>query len=217
MNKNIAKIISLIICLTPMFYGCVNSVDNYPDKIIIRSGNEQCVSPSTSLPKELTVQVLGPHKKGMLGGKGSRAPVKDVEVRFYVTGQNTNLWFPDGVSAITDAGGLASIPVAIGKTLGDIYVKAGFKHKNNGEIFVNFRIISGIETSGNNQEALSGHTCSKPIVVKVFDEDGNPATDAEVFFTTEKRDPGTKLSETHVQTDKNGIAKTFTMRGFEHV
>ncbi len=213
MIKNFSKIISLLICLTPMFYGCVNSVDNTPDKIIIKSGNEQCVSPLTSPQKKLTVQVFGPHKKGMLGGKGNRSPVKDIKIKFSVTGKNTNLWFPEGSSAITDAGGLASIPVTVGKTCGDIYVKAGFKHKNNEEKSVSFRIVSGIETSGNNQEALAGHTCSKPIVVKVFNKDGNPAIDAEVFFTTEKSSPGTKLSETYVQTDKNGIAKTFVTVG----
>ena len=72
MNNKFIKIICLIICLTPIFYGCVNSVDNYPDLIEIKSGDDQCVSPSSLLPKELTVQVLGPHKKGLLGGKGSR-------------------------------------------------------------------------------------------------------------------------------------------------
>jgi len=213
MNNKFIKIISLIICLTPLFYGCVNSVDNYPDKIIIKSGNNQCVPPSSPLPKELTVQVLGPHQKGLLGGKGSRDPVKDVKVNFYVTGQNTNLCFPMGISAITDPGGLASIPITVGKTLGDIYVKAEFKHKSGEEKSAFFRLISGIEISGDKQEALAGHTCSKPLTVKVFNKEGNPAINAEVFFTTEKRSPDTKLSDTYVHTDKNGIAKTFVTVG----
>ncbi len=213
MNNKFIKVLSLIICLSPLFYGCNNSVDNYPDKIISSSGNEQCVPPGTALPDKLTVQILGPNKKGLLGGKGSRKPVKNVEVNFYISGNNTNLTFPNGCSAITDAGGFASVSAIIGKTLGDIYVKAAFKDKNGKEKATLFRLISGIKISGNEQEVLAGHTCSKPLVIKVFDKEGNPATDAEVFFSTGKHSSGTKLSEKHVQTDKNGIAKTFVTVG----
>lgn len=207
------KKIILLFATLLLFSGCTRKADNYPDKIIIKSGNMQCAKPGVPLPKELTVEILGPNVKGLLGGKGSRNPVKGVEVKFEIIGSNTNLFFPKGNSVITDAGGKASVPAVLGKTVGDIYVKAFFTKKDGKSKAVTFRIISGLELIGNNQEAFAKQACPEPVGVKLYNKDGKPLAGAKVYFSVQGGKKEAVLTHPEVVTGQNGEAKTVVIVG----
>jgi len=207
------KKILLLLLSVIVIAGCSRHSDNIPDKIIITGGNLQCVAPSTQLPKPLTVEILGIHKKGLLGGKGTRNPVENVPVKFVIYGNNTNIFFPEGNQTKTDAGGKAFVPVTIGKTVGDIYVKAFFTKKDGKEKSVEFRITSGITLANDKQETFADHTCDEPLEVKVFTPEGDLAKDIDVYFSVEGGSKKAKLSDSHVKTDENGIAKTYVTPG----
>jgi len=210
MNK---KVLSVLFFSLLILFGCAKDSDDKPDKIIITAGNLQCVAPSTQLPKPLTVEVLGEHKKGLLGGKGSRDPMANVTVNFDVIGNNTNIFFLKGNRAITDEGGKAFVPVAVGNTVGDIYVKAYFTKEDGKEKSVTFRIISGIAIANNKQETFANHTCNDPLEIKVFTPDGKAAKGIDVYFTVEGGSKKAKLSDSHVKTDEMGVAKTHVTLG----
>jgi len=207
------KKVLLLISAVLIIAGCTRDSNDSPDKIIIKGGNLQCVAPSTQLPKPLAVEVLGVHKKGLLGGKGTRNPVQDVPVTFVVYGGNKNISFPNGNIIKTDEGGRAVMPAIIGKTIGDIYVKAFFTKADGKEKSVTFRIISGVTINNNKQEVFSNHTCNDPLEVKVFSHEGKPAENIDVHFSVEGGSKQAKLSDSHAKTDANGIAKTYVTLG----
>ena len=210
MNK--IKIFTLVFSFL-ILAACSKKANETPDKIIIHSGNLQCVAPSTQLPKPLAIEVLGSHKKGLLGGKGTRNPVANVPIKFVVSGSNTNVFFPKGNETKTDEGGHASVPVIVGKTVGDIYIKAILTKKDGKEKSVEFRITSGITLENNKQEAFANHTCNEPLEVKVFNSEGKVAENVDVYFSVEGGNKKAKLSDAHIKTDKNGIAKTYVTPG----
>ncbi len=208
------KILSFCIAALVIFLsGCSHNSDNTPDKIVLKSGNMQCVQPGTKLPKDLVIEVLGPNKKGLLGGKGTRNPVKNVEIHFEVSGSNTNIFFPDGNSIITDDGGRAAVSPIIGNTVGDIYVKAYFTKKDGKEKSVTFRLISGIVLIGDDQEAFANQACPKPVGVKLFSPDGNPLQNAKVFFTVQGGKKEAVLTTPETVTGKDGTATTLLTVG----
>ncbi len=211
------RTVILLILLVPVVVlgGCRRNADGTPDKLVIKGGDVQCARPGTELPTPLTVEVLGVHKRGLLGGKGSRKPVNDVAVRFSVIGRNTNLWFPDGNIVRTDEGGRASVRACVGKTVGDLYVEASFTRKDGSEKSAVFRVVSGVELLGDDQEAFACHTCAKPLCVKIYDASGNPLRGAEVFFTVEGGNKRAALSMARAQTDENGVADTYVTVGKE--
>jgi Na/Pi-cotransporter len=211
--KHSIRIACLILLGSLLLTSCTRYAESKPDKIVIEGGNLQCVPPGTVLPEKLAIEVLGEQQKGLLGGKGSRNPVQDVEVTFSIAGGNTNIWFPEGNKAVTDAGGRVSLPVAVGDTLGDLYIKASFTRDDGSEKSATFRIISGLEIFGNKQEVLSSHTSKSPLGVKVYDRNSKPIQGADVYFHVEGGSKVAKLSKSHVKTDEKGIAEVFVTAG----
>ena len=207
------KKILLLLLSVIVIAGCSRHSDNTPDKIIITHGNLQCVAPSSQLPKPLTVEVLGVLNKGLLGGKGTRNPIANIPIDFVIYGNNTNIFFPEGNQALTDEGGKAFVPVTVGKTVGDIYVHASFTKKDGQKRSVEFRLTSGITLANDKQETFANRTCDEPLEVKVFTPEGNSAKDIDVYFSVEGGSKKAKLSDSHVKTDENGIAKTYVTPG----
>lgn len=208
----ITKLLLIVPCA--LLLTCCNRSDTEtPDSIIILHGDNQCVVPGTVLEKELTVEVLGKRQKGLLGGKGTQDPVKDVPVYFEVYGSNTNLFFPEGNEAETDAGGKAAVPVKVGNTVGDLYVKAYFERDDQTQESVIFRIISGVVLNNDKQEAFSCHTCNNPLEVVVYNADGTPRENVDIYFTVEGGKKKAKLSDVHALTDTHGSAVTHVTLG----
>jgi len=211
--KRSIRIACLVLLGSLLLNSCSKYSESKPDKIIIEAGDMQCVPPGTVLSKKLVIEVLGMQQKGLLGGKGTRNPVQNVEVTFSVSGSNTNIWFPDGNRFATDPGGRAAATVAVGDTLGDMYVTASFTRDDGTSKSVSFRVISGLEISGNKQEILSAHTSKSPLGVTVYDREGKTIQGADVYFHVEGGSKVATLSKSQVKTDETGIAEVYVTAG----
>ncbi len=212
MRKSLRYIFAVIAPLL-LFAACTSRDDLYPDAIEIHSSPVVCTRPGITLEKPLKVEVLGPVRRGLLGGKGQRSPVPAATVHFSILANNTNIWFPDGTSVETDQGGYASLRVHIGNTLGDHYVKAAVQSQDGSERSVIFRIVAGIEKLNNNQEALAGHTCSQPFSIRVFDITGAPLPGAMVYFSLNQNEKRVSISRPYCITDQDGIAGVYAAAG----
>lgn len=212
MRQHIVSRIILLLCAA-WLTGCVQQDDISPDTIVPISPPTVCTRPGTTLDSPLTVEILSSRRRGILGGKGRRIPLKGITVTFTVLKNSTNIWFPEGNTVETDHGGYASVPVAVGNTLGDYYIQATVQTKTGGECSFTFRIVSGIEQYNDNQETLAGHTCGKPVSIKVYTAEGMPFSGADVYFSIENGSANATLSKKHVKTDADGIAGTYIRVG----
>ena len=117
----------LVLALGFALTGCGSTTGVEPAKISLdphASGNEQCGMHGELLSAPLKVLVEGPVRKGVLGGKGSRASVPGATVTFEVTNPETGAVFldPDGtaVPALvveTDKAGSAAAQLRLGAML----------------------------------------------------------------------------------------------------
>ena len=78
-------------------------------------------SPVANSPGKSGSNWLGPQVPGLLGGKGSRAPVEGVRVLFVPVDGSDLAVLP--AETISDAGGLAATKVRAGRKTGDQYLK----------------------------------------------------------------------------------------------
>ncbi len=194
------------------------------DKIHVIKGEDQCVLPGKTCKSRLIFELLGPQRPGLLGGKGSRNPVPEMEVRFVPEPGSDLEVIPavdksnnegDGISGkqeykfVSDAGGAIRVWIKSGKITGDQYLKivpVGFEKAAK-----TIRVINGVELSGNKQEAHAGNKLTKPISMKIVDAKGNPIPDAEVYFhlsSTPEKKPKASCKPSTAKTDKDGIAST---------
>ena len=177
------------------------------DSVKIVQGNNQCAPPNSECPKELIVELLGPVRKGMLGGKGSVTPVPGVKVRFLpAPGSDLKI---ECEKPVSDAGGVVRAKIKTGAKFGDQYfnvVPEGFESAGT-----TVRVVSGVKLGGSGQEAFAKEPLKKPISLQVFTPDGKPAANVPVFFkitSTPAHKTGAKLSKGKVVTDSDGVAET---------
>ncbi|UKI30905.1 MAG: hypothetical protein L6W00_24045 [Lentisphaeria bacterium] len=72
----------LLLPFIALLSGCSDGRARSVDLIRVMQGDEQCALPGREFPREIRVELLGPQVPGLLGGKGSRAPVEGVRVLF---------------------------------------------------------------------------------------------------------------------------------------
>ena len=189
------------------FSGCGDSGDKIVKKIKILQGNNQCAAPNSACTKELKIELLGPKKKGMFGGKGDQAPVVGIKVIFKPLSDSDVKIVCD--NNVTNHGGVVKAKIFTGKKLGDQYIKIipeGFEKASK-----TIRVVSGVKLTGASQEAFAGEELEDPISLTVYNSDGTPAKGVPVYFwlsSSPEKKHHSKLSKSRVLTDASGTAET---------
>ena len=184
--------------------GCAQSAETVVAQIRVRHGARQTGFPGQECEKPLQIEVLGPLRRGMLGGKGRRSPVPGVRVVALPLSVQSGIAVGDS-EGVTDAGGSARFAVTLGRTIGDQYVMVSCPdHPQVAPVTVRF--VSGVVVRGGMQEVAAGDSLPEPVRVQVADADGRPVADVPVFFRLAAPAGGAKLSQERVPTDANGVA-----------
>lgn len=189
--------------------GCGGDGARVPDKLSLEphaSGDNQAGLFEEVLVKPLRVLVQGPQIPGMLGGKGSRSPIPDIETTFRIENPGSGAVFDEsGTSTFetrTGVDGIASARVRLGDHTGDVRVIASIETPS-GSKTVLFRALAGIEVFGNGQEAATGGSI-EGVGVRVYQSPGQPASGVSVYFTAED----SSFGASRVETDVDGFART---------
>ncbi len=195
------------VCLPLVLGGCHSKPETEVAQLLVKSGADQCGLPGAECPRQLVVEVLGPRRRGLLGGKGWAHPVPKVRVRFAPADPADGLEVAGAPEVLTDAAGMARVTVRLGKKFGDQYLKITLPDVPG--LTRTVRFISGIQISGNKQETLAGDDLHTPITVSVMDENGDPVQGVPVYFTLVHA-PGKKgkLEVLQPVTDADGNAFT---------
>lgn len=180
--------------------------ENQVDKVVVLSGESQCALPGEMFTKELRLELLGPERRSILGGR-SREPVAGQKVALVpVDGSALEVVKCDAAS---DSGGEIRARIKAGRGIGDQYLKV--VPLNAPEKARTVRFITGVKITGARQEALSGNYLDNPLEVKVVDSSGRPAADIPVYFkliSTPEKKIETVLEKNVVKTDADGVATT---------
>ncbi len=178
------------------------------DKITVLQGADQCALPGEEFAVPLRIELLGPREPGLLGGKGSRSPVVDEEVRF-VPEEGSGLRI-EPQAARSDAGGVISAVVSAGNRTGDQYLK--IIPEGAPEKAFRVRFIVGMKISGDESENRAGKLAETPLSVKLVRDDGSPAGGVPVYFrmlsTVEGSSSKAELLSPVTTTDSSGVAQT---------
>ncbi len=185
-----------------------------PDSINIVEGDSQAGAPESE-GHPLRVEVLGPRREGLLGGRGRRQPAAGATVLFETVNKDSGIEFTAPNKVETDAGGYAETEFRYGAEFGDRYIRATVKEQP--DLSVDFRVISGMEKFGDGQEALAGEQLPEPLGVKLYKPDGSLAEGVPVYFRISSQPgDGAALENARVLSDAEGKAKT-TLRTDEGV
>ncbi|NQT18633.1 MAG: Na/Pi symporter, partial [Planctomycetes bacterium] len=180
---------------------------NIVDKIVLREGNNDVGASGDEIA--LVVEVLGPSRPGMFGGKGRRLPVEGQEVVFSFRGEPTGAEFVGPSVTATDHGGKASCIVRLGPKFGDCYVRALAIGSDGKPKKAEFRVTSGIRIFGDKQEGPSGSELADPLQVQVLDSNGKAVSGIPVYFTIIEGSPnGASLRLADTVSDDEGLAST---------
>lgn len=195
-----------LLLLLLVFTGCDRQDETEPDKMKIESGALQTGVAGEVCKEELTVELLGPKRPGMLGGEGKRLPVADKTIVFEPVDADSGVEIIGDNRVVTDSGGHAGVEVELGERFGDQYVTAFVEEEPN--IRQTFRLVSGIVRNGNRQETLAGNELNRPLSVTVTDENGEPRKGVTVYFNivNTPENNGTP-EEIEKQTDDQGVAR----------
>lgn len=207
--KLITKHALLLMAASLFFAGCgeenIEKVE--VDKIQIVYGDNQADSTGAVLKKKIQVQLLGPSRTGLLGGKQKPLPAHHEDVIFEpVKSEKTGLKVLTPARVTTDKGGMATAEIQLGNMFGDQYLKVYPVAKPDKS--VTFRFMSGIKIGGKKQEVTSGSHLDEPITITLA-ENGKPLAGVPVYFNIADK-PGKKgkLSKTATVTDADGMAYT---------
>lgn len=166
--------------------------------------------------KNVRVQLFGPKKPGMFGGKGTEQVVKGATVVFEVVNADKTgmMLVVDGKETIkaervTDVSGQAGVSLKLGaKRIGDQYVKAYYKE--NPKKNATFRFIAGVEVDlVKEKKQIDAGNSSEPITVTLTDTLGKPRANVPVHFNitsyaaNDVKKKG-KLKKSASKTDGNG-------------
>lgn len=175
------SLVIMFISLCVVVTGCGRAPETVPDKLTIKTGDMQTGRGGVVCPEPVIVELLGPRRPGMFGGKGSRRPVTDTEIVFEPQNPASGLEIVGDNRVKTDSGGHARVKVKLGKRFGDQYLKAYVA--SDPRMAVTFRFVSGIIKRGDNQEAVAGDNLRHPLSVTVAGPDGDPLSGVPVYFT----------------------------------
>jgi len=184
--------------------GCQPTAETVVAKIRVRQGAQQLGQPGQKCEVPLQIEVLGPERRGALGGKARRAPIPGVRVVASPASADSGLAVasPEGTS---DAAGSVRFPITLGKTTGDQYVTVHCPDfPDVAPIIVRF--ISGVTVKGGSQEIAAGDSLPESVRIHVTDSTGSPLTNVPVFFHLATAGTKAKLSNERTTTDENGVA-----------
>lgn len=204
--QSFAGLAATTLALVLFSSGCGGSRERVVDAVNILQGSDQCAPPRSTCSRKIGVELLGPKRMGIFGGR-KRSPVPGVTLLFKAAPGSDVSATPERTT--TDSGGMAFATVETGSLIGDQYLLVepeGFPEKAE-----RVRIVSGLSIEGADQEAHCGAFVPKPIKARVFDSAGNPAVGAVIHFRVVSS-PGkkgkAKCDPLEVLTDDRGIAET---------
>ena len=203
-GRSLSATVGVALCLTMV--GCSSGPEAEPDKLVVISGAEQCGLAGEECPKPLVVEVLGPQRPGLLGGKGHRRPVAGAKVRFEPIPSKAMAELVGSPEAETDAAGCARVQVRLAKAFGDQYVKVFLP--DHPELSTKVRFTGGLQVLGGKQETPSGQLLPHPVTLVVTDGDQQPVEGVPVYFSLISQ-PGKKgkLKVLTSLTDADGMAQ----------
>jgi len=205
---------AIILASTFFLSGCRQEAGLEVDKIDVKQGDNQWVVPNTTCKKELHVEFLSPRQPGLLWGKGKAKPVPGVKPVIELL-NNTDLKITL-LDEQADAGGRVRIKITSGKMLGDQYFK--IYPASNLKKSKTIRVINGINISGDQQEAYSGHALEDPIGITVYNQNGQPVAGVPVYFSvisSPEKKPKAKCKPGKILTNESGVAETHLKVGKE--
>ncbi|MFO7821722.1 MAG: Na/Pi symporter [Lentisphaeria bacterium] len=171
----------LLISILLLAAGCNRNPETVAAKLTIKGGDMQTGRAGEVCGDAVVVELLGPRRPGLFGGKGTRRPVPDKTLVFEPTEPASRLEIVGDRRVKTDSGGHARAKVKLGKRFGDQYLRAYVE--DNPDIYVRFRFVSGIIKKGDNQEAIAGDTLPNPLSITVTDSEGTPQPGVPVYFS----------------------------------
>jgi Na/Pi-cotransporter len=203
------KIFSLLIAsiLVITLAGCGGKTEDQVKKIDVIQGENQCALANSEYSKKLIIELLGPKRPGLFGGKGSSYPVPKIKVKFEPAEGSDLKVYPE--TAVSNDGGAVSVQVFAGQKIGDQYLKVipeGFPKATK-----TIRFVSGVTVEGAKQEVYAGHSLPNPIEVKIADSQGNAIQGVPVYFkiTSSPEESKQKASckPEEVRTNEFGVAE----------
>ena len=186
--------------------GCSSGPETEVDKLVVLSGGGQCGLAGDECAKPLVLEVMGPQRPGLLGGKGRRRPVAGVTVRFEPVQSETMAELVGSPEVETDAAGIARVHVRLAKAFGDQYVRGSLPQ--HPDLSATVRFTSGLQVLGGKQEAMAGELLPQPVTLVVTDGEQEPVAGVPVYFRLVSQ-PGKKgkLKVLTSVTDAEGMAQ----------
>ncbi len=181
-----------------------------PEVLEVRAGDDQAARLDEKKPAELEVRVLGPKRRGFLGGKGRRRAAEGVQVSFRILDPSRGAKLASNDTR-TDFGGVARTELVLGDELGDVLVEARVEGSEIAP--VRFRVAGGIEIRGSGQEGRTKNLLARPVEVFVRDAGGKGVGGLSVDFRVVGCTHGARALTSHALTDAEGRASTEVMLG----
>lgn len=194
-----------VVALVLALCGCRREAERTVAALVVRHGSDQLGPVGSICSVPLMVEVLGPVRRGILGGQMGRRPVAGVRVVFTAAAPELGPEILDEREQVTDEGGAASVRVRLGPSFGDQYVIV--RLPDNPGFSARARFVAGVSVLGNHQETVAGSCLPAPMSVVVTDTDGAPLSDVPVHFRLSSRPGrGGTVSPSLVKTDAAGSA-----------
>ncbi|UDQ97367.1 Na/Pi symporter [Lentisphaerota bacterium WC36G] len=203
---SLSSVITVMAFTMLFFAGCKQEKGQAKvDKLHVMQGDMQTALAGEKFKKTVKIEVLGPVKKGLFGGKGSRTQIANAKVRLEAA-EGSKLIFPKEVLT-ANAGGGISFDVSAGKAIGDQYLKI-IPLENEKKAAV-LRFISGVKIEGAKQETSTGDYLEDPLKVTIADANGKPIEACPVYFniSSSPKKSKAKLEKNVVYTNKEGVAE----------
>lgn len=217
----IPSITVAVVFIVTALAGCSSHHTDPPDRIrqeVYSSGDDQFGMYGQPLEKPLRVMVEGPLRRGLLGGKGQRHPLPNVNVTFAVENAESGAKFDDSdapqTTAVTDSGGVAGATLRLGDIPGDVRVVASVETPR-GTQTARFRSTAGVLADTTRLEGPTGASFDD-ITLTLYDSPGVPASGVTVYFRAEGgAHNGSSARRERVLTNEEGRATTTWTLGEE--
>lgn len=198
-----APLRTLAVILVALLSGCHRAAETDVATITFHQGGQQLAQCGEIAPKPLTIEILGPKRRGILGGPGHARQVPNVSVVFEPLSLENGPKIVGEPEQITNEGGTASVQVRLGHRFGDQYVR--IRLPDHPGITALARLTAGIAVYGDHQEALAGEELPAPLALTLTEETGKPLAGIPVHFRLSSQ-PGSKgeLYPSQGKTDSEG-------------
>ncbi len=183
---------------------CQPTAETVVAKLQVQRGAQQLGLPGKECPVPLQIAVLGPERRGALGGKARRLPVPEIRVvvKPGTPESGISVALPEGT---TDAAGNVRFTVTLGKRVGDQYLVVGCP--DYPEVSpITVRFVAGVVVKGDSQEVAAGDPLPESIRLQVTNDAGEPVPGVPVYFRLSPPGTKAKLGSDRATTDETGTA-----------